>query len=175
MTDILADIDDTLAHWAWSADAARWNPSPPIPRLNLAQAEVARRVSAQTGVDGFAAAFMVADVAEHGMASPHWDAVLPAGRMVADEMTDEAAAALAAVGRVFREMFDQLGRAMTARARQMMPVFADLGKSFHLIGAASSPRAHRYCGTCHPHRSGKLAVNGREYHRRQQARTRRKQ
>jgi hypothetical protein len=57
-----------------------------IPRLSLVQAMIARTLAAQTGIDGHAAAFMVADVAEHGHDSPHAAEVTCAARAVAEEI-----------------------------------------------------------------------------------------
>jgi hypothetical protein len=57
--------------------------------------------------------------------------------------------------------------------RAVRPAFLDAAKGLHALSAAFFPEQHRRCRACHPQWKP-LAVDGREYHRRQQARRRRK-
>ena len=79
--DILKTIDDTL-EWYGSEDSAQWTPPGAFPVLAEHQAETARQLSADTGMDGYAAWLMVADVLQQGSESPFLHPVLNAGRKV---------------------------------------------------------------------------------------------
>jgi hypothetical protein len=77
--DILASIDGTLEDWATtqsSADAMRWQPGPFFP-LPAQQLDTVRQVCHDTGLDGYAAWLAVADVMDHGEASPYAGFVWP--------------------------------------------------------------------------------------------------
>lgn len=53
---------------------------------------------------------------------------------------------------------------------------AELYRAIHNIDWWMHPERHHRCDTCHPEMTPRpLAINGHEYHRRQRARTRRKQ
>jgi hypothetical protein len=57
---------------------------------------------------------------------------------------------------------------------EFMASLADASRWFHDLDRFCYPRKHRHCHTCHPEQAPRpLAVNGHEYHRRQQARQRR--
>lgn len=87
--EVLATIDGALEEWhatgeAWRAEAMRWQPGP-VPQLSPRQMEIAGQVAARTGCDGYAAVFMVADVAVYGEASPFADEVTGAAFQVPAE------------------------------------------------------------------------------------------
>lgn len=66
----------------------------------------------------------------------------------------------------------ELGRVI---GEALLPAAEEALRNFHDLSAALFPRRHRKCLTCHPGRKPKpLAVDGREYRRRQRARTRRR-
>lgn len=174
MTGILEAIDGTLAEWRGSADAMRWSTAaPPFPRLNGPQAAVARRLCADTGIDGYAAAVIVADVSDLGALSPWWDDVRPAALKVMDEAEREAKARieawLAEHARAIQEFGESLAAALT-------PVLRAAVDAFHGFASALEPRRHRdRCRACNPRGNpGPLAVNGHEYRRRQLARQKRR-
>ena len=68
-TDILDAIDETL-EWYSSGDSMRGQPATPFPPLGTYWMDVARRLCAQTGLDGYTAWLLTADVAEYETASP---------------------------------------------------------------------------------------------------------
>jgi hypothetical protein len=67
--DILDAIDETL-EWYSSGDAMRSQPATPFPPLSAYWMNVARTLCAQTGLDGYTAWLLTADVAEYESASP---------------------------------------------------------------------------------------------------------
>lgn len=71
------------------------------------------------------------------------------------------------------EFARSLNELIDVLARAFRPVIEDAARQVHSLGAALFPAWHRGCGTCRPERKP-LAVDGREYHRRQQARRKRK-
>ncbi len=68
-TDILDAINETL-EWYSSGDSMRSQPATPFPPLGTYWVNVARRLCAQTGLDGYTAWLLTADVAEYETASP---------------------------------------------------------------------------------------------------------
>jgi hypothetical protein len=78
-TDILDTINETL-QWYSSGDSMRYQPTTPFPPLRTYWADVARRLCAQTGLDGYTAWLLTADVAEYQDASPFADIVMRAQR-----------------------------------------------------------------------------------------------
>jgi hypothetical protein len=152
---VLAAIDSALEDYAVSADAMRWAPAR-LPRLNREQKLIARRVCAETGVDGYAAMFMVLDVAAQNDDSPHWDEV--------------SAAAGALLAEIAVPVLDQLGRAVQSMVDAFKPAFQQMAVSCQAFGqavdrafsvpferiahdldAADRPRFHaRRCATCNP-------------------------
>ena len=78
-TDILEAINETL-EWYSSYDSMRWQPATPFPPLDTYWRNVARRLCAQTGLDGYTAWLLTADVAEYQTASPFAEIVGPAQR-----------------------------------------------------------------------------------------------
>ena len=79
-TDTLSRIDEALADWERSSqqDAMSWSASV-FPSLPAQQAETVRQVAHDTGLDGYAAWLVVADVREWGLASPYARLVWPDG------------------------------------------------------------------------------------------------
>ena len=147
MPDILAEIDDTLADWHGSADSARWQPQPPFPSLLPHEMALARRLSAETGIDGYAAAQVVHDVGWNGgHLSPFWDLVSPVARRMREE-TARPVVSITVDTREFTAALAELGIALSQT----------LTRAF---GAAANP--------------GPLCINGREYARRRKARARRR-
>jgi hypothetical protein len=71
------------------------------------------------------------------------------------------------------EFARSLNELIDALARAFRPVSEDTARQFHSLAAALFPARHRRCRTCQPGWKP-LAVDGREYHRRQQARRKRK-
>jgi hypothetical protein len=68
-----------------------------------------------------------------------------------------------------------LGASITVDVEDFIGQLAEVYRAIHDHHAAAFPKFHRHCPTCHPEMAPRpLAVNGREYHRRQRARTRRK-
>ncbi len=152
---VLASIDSALADWGTSADAMRWAPQPPLFRLTRAQQAIAGRVSAQTGADGYAAAFMVLDVAARSTGSPYWPEVHDA--IAADRR--EAQDAFQGLVRSFSLPFDQLAEGMRVAAaafgRSLANSFRQVTKAVsagwaHDLDARRDPRAHIRCAVCHP-------------------------
>ena len=68
-TDILDAINETL-EWYSSGDSMRSQPATPFPPLGTHWVNVVRRLCAQTGLDGYTAWLLAADVAEYEAASP---------------------------------------------------------------------------------------------------------
>jgi hypothetical protein len=68
-TDILDSINETL-EWYSSGDSMHYQPATPFPPLSTSWANVVRRLCAQTGLDGYTAWLLTADVAEYEAASP---------------------------------------------------------------------------------------------------------
>ena len=126
---VLAAIDGAVRDWETSSDAMRWTPSR-LPSLNQAQKETARRLCARTGVDGYAAMFMVLDAEPVSSPGAQIQAI---GRAVASAF----APALAQVGAVCRT----LGKAFGNLPVQRMA---------HDLDAGKNPRAHIRCAVCNP-------------------------
>jgi hypothetical protein len=183
--DILGDIDDTLEDWgtaASSRDAMRWHPWA-FPPLRRQQRETVRQVCHDTGLDGYAAWLVVADMMTNGVRSPYAHLMWspgggPLGRQVSITVDTAAATrALEQVGRAVRAF----GEALQPLARAYMGAMGDIGKIVgalapvaHAIDAGRRPRQHIRCRECHPFANpSPLPVNGREYHRRQRRRSRR--
>ncbi len=78
-TDILDVINETL-EWYSSDESMRHQPATPFPPLGAFWVDVARRLCAQTGLDGYTAWLLTADVAEYETASPFAEIVGPAQR-----------------------------------------------------------------------------------------------
>jgi hypothetical protein len=78
--DIVDAINETL-EWYTSSDSMSWQPeTTPFPPLGDHWVNVARRLSAQTGMDGYAAWLLTADFAAYQDASPFAEIVGPAQR-----------------------------------------------------------------------------------------------
>jgi hypothetical protein len=77
--DILTGIDGALEDWATAqsaADAMHWSPHP-FPPLPAQQQATVRQVAHDTGLDGYAAWLVVADVMEYGAESRYAEYVWP--------------------------------------------------------------------------------------------------
>ena len=141
--------------------------------LTATQTAIMRRLCAETGLDGYAAALIVADVGERSRESPYWPIVGP----VVEEMLDEGMEPFRRWVEVKAEEWargmQMLGEAMAAA---LTPVLRSMTVAFHDLGAALEPRRHRgRCRSCNPRGNPRpLAVNGHEYRRRQKNRQRRK-
>ncbi len=77
--DIVDAITETL-EWYSSNDSMSWQPETPFPDLSEHWVNVARRLSAQAGLDGYTAWLLTADFAAYGDASPFAEIVAPAQR-----------------------------------------------------------------------------------------------
>jgi hypothetical protein len=144
-----------------------------MPVLTSVQAEIVRRLCAETGIDDYAAAVMVADVGERSRQSPHWDTVSPVIREMLAEAGEPFHRWLDAKGEEYRRAMLAFGEALiTAWA----PVLRSLAKSCHDLSAAMDPRGHRrHCVACYPRGNPRpLKAGGHEYSRRRKARQRRK-
>jgi hypothetical protein len=136
-----------------------------MPALTPVQAAIMRRLCAQTGMDGYAAAVVVADVGERSTSSPWWDTVRPAIAEMYAEIAETSRRLLEEKAREWARSLQALGEAI---GKALIPVLRAMTESFHALSAALMPREHRRCVTCHPGRKPKpLAVNGHEYRRRQ--------
>lgn len=143
------------------------------PELTPVQAEIVRRLCAQTGIGEGEAAVMVADVGDRSRSSRYWDTVSP---VIRDMLADAAEP----FSRWVDAKAEECRRAMLAFGEALItawaPVLRSLAKSCHDLSAAMDPRGHRrHCRACYPRGNPRpLAVTGHEYQRRRKARQRRK-
>jgi hypothetical protein len=193
--DVLAAIEDTLANWTGSVDSSTWTASG-LPQLTRQDQVVARYLCARTGVDGYTAWLMVADVTLWGTSSPFaadvaaaWDevqadvarcvlAVLQPAIVVVVEQARAAAAAIApviigAMNSVTEVLTRTVAPIMTAIFRSVAPL---LVAAAHEDDVAKRPRWHvRRCAKCNPRCANTEPwAYGREYNRRRKARARRR-
>jgi hypothetical protein len=125
--DILKTIDDTLA-WYGSEDSAQWTPPGAFPVLAEHQAETARWLSADTGMDGYAAWLMVADVVDKRADSPFLHPVLDAGRKVfpAPVAYSPSRSLESAAAGVFDRAIERLNAILAERAAEWGPLTCEL-------------------------------------------------
>jgi hypothetical protein len=90
----------------------------------------------------------------------------PAGERAHDPLAVALTVDVEEFARSLNELIDVLARAFRA-------VVEDAARQVRSLSAALFPARHRRCRTCQPGWKP-LAVDGREYHRRQQARRKRK-
>lgn len=158
-TDILDTIDGALRDYETSWDAMRWAPCSVFPRLSAAQMAVARRLAADTGIDGYATVLLVDG--EPGCDSPWHDLVRAAAArehpLRYENLTITITIDAEPFNRAFCRLLEVFGQFAARATRQFDGLLAALdGKR-----------------TCQYHRRP-LAVDGHEYHRRQLARQRRR-
>jgi hypothetical protein len=73
------------------------------------------------------------------------------------------------------QVTEAMNELAAAAYRALKPVLDRVARMFHDVHRFFFPKQHGRCWTCHPARKPKpLAVDGRQYHRRQMARRRRR-
>ena len=140
--------------------------------LTATQTAIMRRLCAETGLDGYAATLIVADVGERSRDSPYFDLVRPTIEAMIGEAAEPFRRWLEAKRGEWARGMQMIGEAL---AEALTPILRAAAVAAHDFHAAWRPRGHRRCVTCHPGRKPKpLAVNGHEYRRRQLARQKRR-
>ena len=163
----LASIDAALESWERGPDAARWAP-PRLPAATRRRMAAARRLSAETGLDGYAALCVAAEAERQVSSGPWREWLIPQPGVTLTADTSQLGAQITQMARAAAEAMRPLGAAL----KSLSEAFA---RSGHVVHAAQYPREHIRCATCHPMANpGPLCINGREYHRRQRARKRRR-
>jgi hypothetical protein len=141
--------------------------------LTATQTAIMLRLCAETGLDGYAATLIVADVGERSWESPYFELVRPTLAAMAAEEAEQFRRWAEAEAEELARGTQALGEAL---ATALTPVLRAAVEAFHDLGAALEPRRHRdRCRSCNQRGNpGPLAVNGHEYRRRSLARKRRK-
>lgn len=131
------------------------------------EAAVARKLSAATGIDGYAATLMVADAIAYGDTSAHYDTVQPYVQEVVNEMMQPFTDWLAAKAEECRQVIDTFVEALAPVAELLVKGIQEFRRTFPSL-IRQTAKAHDPHQEKHP-----LCINGHEYSRRRKARGRR--
>lgn len=149
----LAAIDEALHLWERGPDAMTWTATAQFPTLTPVQRQLARRLSATTGLDGYAAHLVVADVAACGQASPHATLLGP----VASEMLTDAwrPIQIHVIASAFESVVQGVGHALHAFGKALAQALLPAGRLSrtlrHDLDLIERPRWHaRRCTRCNP-------------------------
>jgi len=186
-TDVLGSIDDILKAWEGSSDAAVHDNRAGFPPLDDIEMEIAARLCADTGIDGYAAAYAIADVRDYGEGSPYYDLVMPPveavfeGRcphcsgpdhapVVTEIITVDTSRAVQAIAEIQAAII----RAAGVTAEEAAEIGQDILRMGHLGYAAWPGHRRAKCHRCNPYGNPpKLAIDGHKYNQRRNARRRR--